>query len=127
MRHCKSQLLSGFVVDDQFELRGCLHRQVSRLSPFKNAINIGGRTFEQVVNIDPIGDQTTPLYHETIRIDGRYTVTRCGTDDNLVMSRGKNVWEQNHTSIGLTREANKSCLDVLVVVNYRHESFELKG
>src|SRR6516165_11648421 len=46
-RHSKAERLGGFLVDDQFELGWGLNRQVSRVGPFEDAIDIAGRTLEQ--------------------------------------------------------------------------------
>src|SRR5262245_44906738 len=116
-RHSKAERLGGFLIDDQFELGWGLNWQVSGVGPFEDAIDIAGRTLEQIANIDSVGDQPTPLYHGTISIDGWHMVTSCQSDDLLVMSYRKNVRKQNHASTGFAYERSKSRFDLIVVMN----------
>src|SRR5262249_39740943 len=91
LRYVEADLFGGLPINNQFELGWGLHRQLGRLGTFENAVNIGGRTLKQIVDIDSIRDQPLPFHHETIWIDGRDTVARCESDDQLVMSHRENV------------------------------------
>src|SRR5262245_26301983 len=89
--HVEAERFGGLAVDNQFELGWGLHRQLTRLGTFENAIDIARRTIKQIVDIDSVRNQALPFHHETIWIDGRDTVARCESDDQLVMSHRENV------------------------------------
>ena len=57
----QAECLGGFEIDDEFEFRRLLHRQVRWLLTPENAVHVRGRPFEWVYAINPISDQTAIL------------------------------------------------------------------
>ena len=58
-RYGETKRLGGFQVNHQFELGRGLHREVSGLLAFKNAIDVTGRLPVGINRVRPITDQTT--------------------------------------------------------------------
>src|SRR5262249_3322826 len=53
-RNRQADLLGGFEVDDELELRRLLHREISRLGAFQNLVHIRGSASEQVGGVRAI-------------------------------------------------------------------------
>src|SRR5262249_10900565 len=53
-RNRQTDLLGGFEVDDELELRRLLHREISRLGAFQNLVHIRGSASEQVGGVRAI-------------------------------------------------------------------------
>src|SRR5262249_20790802 len=73
-RHGEAERLGGLEVDYQFELGRSLHRQIGRLLPLEDAIDIGRRKLEMMALLTSVGQQTAELSKETPRTDGWQTV-----------------------------------------------------
>ena len=52
-RHVEAERLGGLEIDDEFELRRLLHRDVGRLFPAKNPVSVVGRAAESVGKFGP--------------------------------------------------------------------------
>ena len=59
LRHSKPECLGGLQVNHQFEFGGGLHRQVSGLLAFKDAINVTSSFAVWINRVWPITDQAT--------------------------------------------------------------------
>src|SRR5215471_1178702 len=57
MRHFQPQRLSGLAVNDQIELRGALHRQISGLGALEEAVHIGTSAAIDVIEIRAVRDE----------------------------------------------------------------------
>src|SRR5262245_32981141 len=64
-RHRKTKSFGGFEIDNQLVLGRGLYRQVRRLLPFKNAVDITGSVPILGDRVGPITDQTTIFYELT--------------------------------------------------------------
>src|SRR5262245_60383077 len=64
-RHGEAKGFGGFQIDDQLVLGRSLHRQVRRLLPFENAVDITGSPPVLVDRVGPVADQTTTFYKFT--------------------------------------------------------------
>src|SRR5262249_5445791 len=82
---------------------------------------------KQIVDVDPIGHQATPLRHETIAIDGRHTIALGQGNYEQVMSYGEDIRKQNRTGTGLACEGGKGCFDLVIIVNQRHDALHFEG
>lgn len=82
-------LARGFEIDDQFVFGRCLHRQVSRFLPLKDAIDIASRAPVLVDPITPIGDQAAVVDELALEVDRgtRLRPNRCGVDRAAIASR----------------------------------------
>ena len=56
-RHVEAKRLGGFPVDNQLVLGRRLHRQVGRLLPLEDAVDVAGRLAVLVERIRPVGDE----------------------------------------------------------------------
>jgi hypothetical protein len=52
-----------------------LHREIARLLPAQNAIDIGGGATKEVQSVGSVGEQTAVSDKERLRIDRRYLVS----------------------------------------------------
>ena len=89
--HGEAKLPCGLQVDDQVELDRLLDRQVGRPCAFENAIDIGGRSAEQVRRIDPIRDQAAALGKDTQRVTGGKPPPGRQSDDPVAMGQREAV------------------------------------
>ena len=63
--HVEGERLRGLEVDDQFVFGRGLHRQVGRLLPSEDAIDVAGRASVLVEVVEAVGHQTTA--HDWLR------------------------------------------------------------
>ena len=60
-RHREAECLRRFEIDDEFELRGLLHRKLGGLLTLEDAIDIEGRLAELVVQVSSIREEATRI------------------------------------------------------------------
>src|SRR6516165_9090153 len=58
-RYREAERLRRFEIDDEFELRGLLHRKLGGLLALEDAIDIRSRTPDDIGGVGCIGDQRT--------------------------------------------------------------------
>src|SRR5262249_47213607 len=80
-RHSEAERLGGLEGDYQLELGRSLHRQIGRLRPLEDAIDIGRRKLEMMALLTSVGQQTAELSKETPRTDGWQTVASSQRDN----------------------------------------------
>src|SRR5262249_58463528 len=73
LRHTKTERLRGLEVDDKFVLGWCLHRQISRLLAFVDAVCIRRRTPVLIYDIRTVRDEAAPFSEGRRPIDSRGT------------------------------------------------------
>jgi hypothetical protein len=77
----------GLEVDDQFILRRELHRQLRRLGALQDSIDIRRRLLEQTDRISPISDQAPACRIITESKNGRETIVRRQSNDEVAAVR----------------------------------------
>src|SRR4029450_3761545 len=82
-RDIEAQSLRSLEVDDQRELAGSLDRQLARLGPFWNAVNVSPRPPEQVSQIGAIRHQRARRWKESEETDRRQTDLQSQTGNLL--------------------------------------------
>src|SRR5262245_56670053 len=94
-RDVKTERLRGLEVDHQLVFGRGLHRKISRLLSFENAIDIGGRLSVLLDLIGSIGDQTAGSYEETQEVDrGQLELLR-KRNDQIAMKERRRAWNYN--------------------------------
>jgi hypothetical protein len=73
-RHGQAKRLSGFEVDDKFDLRRLLIRQFARFFATKNTVDVGRDATVEVDTVRTVRDQATNFCEYTLRMDRRQTV-----------------------------------------------------
>ena len=68
-------------------LVGCLHRQVGGLLALENAVDVGGRTPEQIYQVGPVRHQAASLDEEAVGINCGQLVLRGERDDPIALNR----------------------------------------
>jgi hypothetical protein len=84
-RHSKPECLGGLQVNHQFEFGGGLHRQVSGLLAFKDAINVTSSFAVWINRVWPITDQATVGAVRGERIDCWQSISGCERDDQIAI------------------------------------------
>ena len=79
-------------VDQQLIFGRCLHRQVRRLFPHEDAIDIGGGTPELINDIRPVRDQTTMRVEGPKAIDRGQAVPGRKRDEQVAVNVGVCIW-----------------------------------
>ena len=82
-RHGEAERLRGFEINRHLVFGRRLHRQVSRLFSFEDAVNVGCRKPILIYNIWPIADQATADDKTPQRVDGRQPQTGRQADDKI--------------------------------------------
>jgi len=80
-RHVEAERLGSLPVDDQLVLGWRLHRQVDRLLPLEDAVDVAGRSAELVELIIPVGDEAAVVNKVARKVDRRQFVPGCKHDD----------------------------------------------
>ena len=68
-RHRNAERLGGLEVQEQFDFRGLLYRQVGRLLALEDAVDVAGRAPILVHPIRPVRDQAAAGDEDTLRVD----------------------------------------------------------
>src|SRR5262245_59140527 len=108
----EAKRLRGFEVDHKLILGRRLNRQVGRLSPFEDAINVAGAGSILVRYIGPIGDQPAVGDKIAENVNGRQTVPGGQCHDQLTMERCRDTRGYNQAAIRFTREFAQGAFDL---------------
>src|SRR5262245_63384717 len=103
-RHVKAKRLSGFQIDHQLEFDRSLHRKLTWLLAFKNAINIRRRAPKIIGQI--ISDKSTVRVHRRKLIPGR----KCNY--LLAVSEGRGASYHDESTIRLMRKCANATFDL---------------
>ena len=87
LRNVEAQRLRGFEIDHQFEFVRRLHRQVTGLLTFENAIDIRRGATDRLVGIRPIRHEAAVCRVIPIGIGRRQFVAGEKIDDEIAMRR----------------------------------------
>src|SRR4029077_11103943 len=82
----QAKLLSGFQIDDQFELSRLLDRKVGRFPSLEDLVNVGGGAPEQVRKTHSVKHQTTCVDKLAVWIDSWQPVLRREVHDPLLIN-----------------------------------------
>src|SRR5215472_4821026 len=89
--HCWRQIdperPSGFEIDDQFTLDRFLHRQVRRIGPLEDTVDITGGAPKRIDVIGPIGYETAAGDVVAKGVHGRQSVPRSGRGDHRAVNK----------------------------------------
>src|SRR5437588_771956 len=88
----KAERLRRLEIHDQLELARELHRQVTRLGAFEDAVHIGGALAVEVGQINPVGNETAGCREEPVGVDRRNTMTSRQRNDAIAVESGYAVW-----------------------------------
>src|SRR5262249_13601780 len=76
-RNFEAERLGGLEVDHHLELGGCLHRKVTRILTFEDAVDVRSRPPELVDYVDAVREQPTVPVPRAIWINGRQAMSGC--------------------------------------------------
>src|SRR4029077_6450259 len=76
-RNRQAEGLRGLEIDDQFELRRLLHRQVTRLGTPKNLNDVGCRAAIRIGHRNAIRNQAPPVYTSSKGPHGSQSTPQC--------------------------------------------------
>src|SRR5215475_9256444 len=80
-RDCQSESLGGSEVDNEFELRRLLDRQIGGFDAFQDLVHVGRSAPEAFVSVDPVCHETAGLHKFLQPIDRRQAAPGCKLRD----------------------------------------------
>ena len=80
-RNCQTNLFCRLKIDDEFELRCLLHRQIGRFGAFQNLIHVNSRAPKEVNVVRSIGHETTLIDKLLMRVNSWQPVFAGKLDD----------------------------------------------
>src|SRR6516225_2899237 len=115
-RDVESQCLGSPEIDDQLILGGRLYRQVRRLLPLEDAIDIGSGAPELIERIGSVADQAAVNDIIVKRIDRRQSKSSCKIDDEVATS-ARAAPANNQTTTAGTRKLRHTTLDFIGIAD----------
>ena len=113
-RYFEAEQLRGLQIDDQLELVGLHHRQVSRLLALEDAAAIGADLAVHVDNVGAVAYQPATLDELARRIDGRKRMARGERDQLDAPAAEKHIGGDEERVRPLAHERRVGGIDLLI-------------
>src|SRR5262245_16881430 len=120
--HSEADRLRGLQIDHQVILGRRLHRQVSGLLAFEDAIDVTRRAAELIDKVRPVRDQAARRGDVALNVGGGKFVPGCKRDDQIAMHHRQRTSRDNHAAVRGARECRYGAFD-LARVSHVHRGY----
>jgi len=110
--HTEPKCLGGFQVDHQMVFRGQLHREISRLCPTQNPVDVNCGVPPKIPSVDAVRHQPATGDKEAVRVDGRQMKPRGQCDNQFAVVKCGRSRRYNEATIRFLRKSCDGFLNV---------------
>src|SRR5262245_24650752 len=111
-RHFDAERLGGLKIDHQLVFGRVLHREIGRLLPLEDAIDVACRAPEWVGRTRPVRHEPAAGDEEAFPIDRRQLVPGCQRDDQISLRHPSTARPYNQAAIWAAGECGDGALDL---------------